>query len=251
MSLRIAIDTVKYRNDLNQFVYRLNADSSLLLKEEMRLLLRDIQRLTPPKTLAQGRKAIAGDLRRVAAPLDPDKIKYRPLARAVRNRDEQAIETIASKMKRGFWANRKLLRSENEMKSIHLAARNNRGRVKNDQGKMIMLRAWNKYAKEVQDRVAFARAGWLAAAHGVNVALSSWIEKHAGAAQGSYKAPTPNDLLIVGTNRSSKIPNYQATVEAAMRNRVNSLGKELKRLLDGGKTRRASLAHTEYGKAVD
>jgi hypothetical protein len=38
-------------------------------------------------------------------------------------------------------------------------------------------------------------------------------------------------------------------VEAAMKLRVNSLGKELKRIMDGGKSRRASLAGTKFGQA--
>lgn len=249
MSIRVQFDVVRYRNDLNGFVYKLGADSTQLLKEEMRLLLRDIERLTPPKTLAQGRKAIAGDLSRVAAPLDSSKIRFGPLSRAVAKKDQEAIKSITENMKRGFFKGRRFLATVGELKDAHLAARNSRGRVRNDQRNMALVGVWKKYTKEVQDRVAYTRAGWLAAAYGVGLQMSSWVTRHAGYAKGSYKQPTPQTLSISGTNRSSKIPDYQRVVEMAMRNRQYSLGKELKRLMDGGKTRRASLAHTEYGKA--
>lgn len=251
MSIRVQFDVVKYRNDLNQFVTRLNADSTLLLKEEMRLLLRDIQRLSPPKTLAQGRKAVAGDMNRVAAPLDADKIRFPRMAQAVRDRDEKAIRAIADNLKSGFFSKRKLLTSEAEMRTAHLAGRNNRGRVRKDQNNMAMLRLWKKYTTEIQQRVGYARAGWAQAAAGVGLRLPSWVSKHTGYVKGGYKAPTPSDLEIIGTNRSAKMPNYQSTVEAAMRLRVKSIGLELKRLLDGGKSRRASLAGTASGQAAE
>lgn len=251
MSIRVQFDVVKYRNDLNQFVTRLNADSTLLLKEEMRLLLRDIQRLSPPKTLAQGRNAVAKDMARLAAPLDPEKIKFPRMAEVVRKRDEKAIQSIANNMKGGFFMRRRLLTNDADMRTAHLAARNARGRVRRDQNNMALLRTWRKYTTEIQNRVGYARSGWAQVAAGVGLRLPSWVSRHTGYAKGGYKAPTPSDLEIVGVNRSVKIPNYQSTVEAAMRLRIKSIGLELKRLLDGGKSRRASLAGTASGQAAE
>lgn len=250
MSLSVKFDTVKYRNDLNRFVAELNADSVLLLKEEMRLLLRDIQTLTAPKTLAQGRKAVQGDLRRVAAPLDADRIKMPALKQAVAKRDLDAIAAITKNLRGSFFANRKLLSTEQEIQAAHLGARNNRGRVRRDLGNMVILKTWNRYAREVMSRVGYTRAGWFAAAQGAGLKLPSWISKHAAYSRGGYIAPTPAKLEIVGTNRSSKIPDYQRTVDAAMKLRAKSLGKELSRLISGGKSRRASLAGTQYGEAA-
>lgn len=249
-SISVKFDTVKYRNDLNQFVTKLNADSALLLKEEMRLLLRDIQRLTPPKTLAQGRKAVQRDLRRVAAPLDPEKIKMPALKEAVTKRDIDAIRAIAKNIKGQFFSNRKLLTSDSEMKTAHLSARTSRGRVRRDAGNMAILRIWNKYANEIMGRVGYTRAGWFAAAEGAGLKLPSWVSKHSAYARGGYVAPTPNKLEVVSINRSSKIPDYQNIVNAAIKLRGKSLGMELKRIMDGGKSRRASLAGTTFGEAA-
>ena len=249
MSLSVKIDTVRYRNDLNQFVEKLNADAQILLKEEMRLLLRDISRLTPPKTLAQGRKAVAGDVSRAVGSLDPEKIKWPEMKKAVIAKDVAAINAMTKNLKNGYFANRRLLTSIDQVAGAHISARNSRGRVRSDQGNMTFANIWRKYAKSVQDRVGYARAGWAAAAQGVGLNLPSWVARHAAYSKGTYKAPSAGTLEIVGTNRSAKIPNYQSVVDAAARMRVNSLGKELKRILDGGKSRRASLAGTKFGQA--
>ena len=98
MSLSVKIDTVRYRNDLNQFVEKLNADAQILLKEEMRLLLRDISRLTPPKTLAQGRKAVAGDVSRAVGSLDPEKIKWPEMKKAVIAKAKEVDKLCAARL---------------------------------------------------------------------------------------------------------------------------------------------------------
>ena len=48
MKLTFTINQARYRDALNTFVHELNADALVPLKEEMRLLLRDILFLTPP-----------------------------------------------------------------------------------------------------------------------------------------------------------------------------------------------------------
>lgn len=249
MSLRVTFDTSQYRNDINKFVDKLGADGQLLLKEEMRLLLRDIQRLTAPKTLAQGRKAVSGDIGKVAGALDAEKIKWPEMKQAVRDRDIPAIMALAQNTKQGYFAKRRLLTTPDQLAAAHISARNTRGRVRSDQNNMVFASIWKKYTKAIQDRVGYSRAGWATAAQGVGLTLPSWVARHAAYSKGSYKAPSNGSLQIVGTNRSAKIPNYQQTVDAAMRLRVKSIGSELKRLLDGGKSRRASLAGTTFGQA--
>lgn len=59
------LNTSIYQADINAMVYELGADAQKLLREEMRLLLRDIIALTPPKTFPQGRNAVATDLAKV------------------------------------------------------------------------------------------------------------------------------------------------------------------------------------------
>ena len=241
------IDEAGYRDALNQFVYRLNADGQLLLKEEMRLLLRDVVSFTPPKTMAQGRAAVYTDLARNAAPLDPQKIKMKRMAEVVRKRDVEAIQKIADNLKGGFFQRRTLLQTTDDIRAQHKKNRTRYGRIRKDMRNMALLSVWRKYTREVQDRVGFAKAGWLRAAEGVGLKLPNFVTRHAGNAPGQYIAPTPQKLVIESINRSSKIPNYDRTVAAATKRRVNSIKSELNRLLRGGKSRRGSFAGTATG----
>lgn len=243
-----SIDEAGYRNALNDLVVKLNADSQLLLKEEMRLLLRDVVSFTPPKTLAQGRKAVDRDLARNAAPLDAQKIKMPRMAEVVRKRDVEAIQKIADNVKGGFFKGRRLLQTTDDIRAEHKKNRTRYGRVRSDKRNMALLSVWRKYTREVQDRVGFAKAGWIRAAQGVGLKLPNFVTRHGANAPGGYVPPTPNRLVIESINRSSKIPNYERTVADATKRRVNSIKSEVARLLRGGKSRRGSLAGTAAGE---
>lgn len=65
MGLSIYFDTAKYRRDINELVKRFEIDAGELLKEEARLFVRDVTRLTPPARLSQGRNAVKRDISKV------------------------------------------------------------------------------------------------------------------------------------------------------------------------------------------
>lgn len=65
MGLSLQIDTAKYRNDINRLVARFEIDTGELLKEEARLFVRDVNRLTPPGSYSEGRNAVKRDINRV------------------------------------------------------------------------------------------------------------------------------------------------------------------------------------------
>ena len=107
MSLTLKFKTAQYRDSLNQFVTKLNADGVVLLKEEMRLLLRDILAFTPPtkspkgdevryNARQRGATAIENDMARLATPMDWKNIEMPALAKAVHKRDIAAIKAITS-----------------------------------------------------------------------------------------------------------------------------------------------------------
>ncbi len=245
---KFSIDEAGYRNALNDFVVKLNANGELLLKEEMRLLLRDVVSFTPPKTMAQGRKAVEADLKRNAEPLDWKNIQMPRFAEAIYRRDAEAIQKIANNLKGGFFRNRTLLKTVDEIRAEHKKNRTRYGRIRSDRRNMALLSVWRKYTREVQSRVGFAKAGWLRAAEGVGLKLPNFVTRHAGKAPGQYIAPTPQKMVIESINRSSKIPNYDRTVSDATKRRVNSIKSELNRLLRGGKSRRGSFAGTATGE---
>lgn len=251
MSLTIKFDEAAYRHALNQFVGKLNADAQTLLKEEMRLVLRDIVRFTPPKTLAQGRKAVAGDVTRAISPLDQTsfgraKEETRTRMRAmIAKRDNVGLQAAINAMGGRRWIVKAFSPSD------HTSKRNRYGRVRRSQFTLTTDESkLKRYLASVQRRVGLAKAGWNAAASAVGLRLPSWVRKH-GAMLGSYTPPTNGPSTeIVATNRSTKIPNYyERHVWPAVRSRVRSIQSELRRLVAGGKSRRASLAGTTTGES--
>ncbi len=91
-------------------------------------------------------------------------------------------------------------------------------------------------------------AGWIKAANLVGLTLPSFVSRHLNAPGNVIETVAPNFSITV-INRTSAIPNYQATVDAALRRRQASLISEANRILAGGKSRRGSFAGTATGSA--
>lgn len=259
VSLTIKFDTARYRNAMNQFVTQLNADGVILLQEEMRLLLRDVINLTPPtkspksdevkaNARQRGNSAVENDMRRLAAPLDWKNITHPGLAKAVYKRDIPAIMAITKNMG-GGWANKTVLPNVSAIQSAHLANRDRWGRVRRrGLNNLAFLNNWTSYTRTIKKRVGWTRAGWHTPAQALGLKLPGWVSRHNSYAPGGYYAPSPNRLAIEASNRSIKIPNYyERHVLPALRNRARSLASELRRIVAGGGSRRASLAHTAAG----
>lgn len=259
MKLTFALNQARYRDTLNTFVRGLKADADLLLREEMRLLLRDIVNLTPPtrspksdqvkrSAKQRGDSAVEADLSRVANPLDWKNIVNPRLAEAVYRRNETVMLAIMKNMKQ--YRNASILSDSSAIKASHLQNRNRYGRVRRKVlNQVAFFSDWESYTRTVKSRVGLARAGWLRAAEAVGLPMPNWVRRHSGYARGGFQPPTPNKLEIIATNGSVKIPDYQnKIVNAAMQARRASIESELRRLMSGGKTRRASFAQTPFGQ---
>lgn len=249
MKFTFEINKARYRDTLNEFVRVLGADAEKLLREEMRLFLREIIRFTPPKTNAQGRKAVEGDIQKAIGLLDQNSFGRAreevrlPMRELIRRRDNETLQEAMREMDGRYWIVKTFDKND------HISRRNRYGRVRRKSFVMTTDRtAYNRYVREVKGRVGYAKSGWLKAAEAVGLPLPSWVRRHAGYAKGGFEAPTANKLEIVARNGSVRIPNYERTVSSALNSRRMSVEKEFARLLRGGKTRRASLAGTTYSQ---
>jgi hypothetical protein len=277
MNLTLKFDQASYRHAMNRFVTELKADGVLLLKEEMRLLLRDIVKFTPPqKGHAQGRNAIKGDLfggKRKSGARYSSIGLFQRIGTSTLAVPERAQKSGAATYAVNLgWEGGKRVRiykkfwqpeaSVSQMRAFHKRFQDPRtgrvgfvsqsviGRHRVQDQMWVSNAAASAYFKLLADRVGLARAGWGSAAAAVGLRLPQWVSKHKGANLGSYSPPSPNNLQIVATNTSTKIPNYfERHVYPAMRSRVRSIQSELTRLLSGGKSRRGSLAGTAAGQA--
>lgn len=259
MTPTLTFNLAAHRHAMNQLVANLNANGRELLKEEMRLLLRDILQFTPPtrspksddvkQTARQrGQTAIENDMRRVAAPLFWKEIQIPELAEAVYRRDIPRIQAIIKNIP--AFKNRTIYTSVADLQAAHMRRRNRYGRVRGKADAVAFGSDWTKYTRTLKQRVGWTRAGWWKAAQALGVPLPKWVARHTSYAPSGYFAPRPSEMAITAINRSVKIPNYEARhVLPALNRRAKSLVSEAERLLAGGKSRRASFSGTSTGTA--
>lgn len=231
MQLQIKADTRQLENALYLLAREARVAPGVVIKEETGLLVRNIMQLTPPKNLAQGRKAIQGDLRRIVYPLDPSTITWEPLKQAVQKRDREAIAAI---LKNKRPPNMDLTRDATRMAQQHTKMRNKRGRVTRGVRPMLaaLARDANRYIRDVQSRVGWTKAGFVAALNAAGKTAPGWIQRHA-AASGTVVVHWGENPRVVATSLNNKIPGFQRVVDNAVKNRVITTGKKIQALIDG------------------
>lgn len=254
MDVFIKLDSLQYRAAIKRLITEKGADAKLLLKEESRLLIRDILKLTPPQTQDQGSRSVEMNLRRAFSPLDPANFKAmdsrlgKRIAKMIRAKDVAGLNMLFSKL--GGKLGGKQIVPLGSMAAIHRRLMNARGRVSKS-SYVALPQDFKAYLNMVKARVGWAKAGWEAAAVSVGLALPNYVSRHSGNSRGLGRcifSPAPK-LGVTLLNFSTKIPNYQSKVDAAVQMRYHSLVSEAKRILAGGQSRRGSFAGTATGAA--
>jgi hypothetical protein len=248
LNLTVKFNDTNLRAQLNEFVFKLKGDAVLLLKEESRLLLRDILKFSPPRAFQGPGKKFAGarqdvdyDLTLVAQPLDWKNIQEPRLAEAVQKKDLKLL-AILGRRSRGLIAGRTFL-SAADVKAVHYGARNGFGRVKSDQKRFMFLSDWRKYNRSVKGNIGLLQSGWSSAASALGQPLPNWVSRQTKK-KGKYTPATKTNLTSEMSNPMNQFPKYYRILEFAVSNRVKSLQAELKAILEGRGSRRESLKGT-------
>lgn len=177
-----------------------------LLRDQARLFVRDVLKLTPPRGRAaisesfnaqkrRGEKRVERDILKVFMPVSALKILSEPqnaslaesLGSAIRRQDWAVAEAILVRL--GFSS----IRVEPDA-TEHDQARDRRGQVNRRQRPTIILHVASvkKYIKAQLAHVGKTKAGWLLAANALGVPVPQWIRRHGGATPGLFRDETPN-----------------------------------------------------------
>ena len=84
MRLSVQVDTQSLSDSLHRLASVAREAPGIIIKEETKALVKNIWQLTPPKTYAQGRAAVQGDMSKLISPLNADTLKDKQMADAVR-----------------------------------------------------------------------------------------------------------------------------------------------------------------------
>lgn len=216
-------------------------DASTIIQDQARLLLKQVIKFTPPKSLAQGRRAVARDINKAATPYIDNHIQN-PILRqrwADITGDENWTYSNAELegILRDFgW---KTARVETWHPSLHTRVRNSRGRVGRNQNIFVLeLSEWKRYVKDIQSRVGRMIAAWAATYVKLGGTVPTWIEKHlAGGVRGGIIASTlgtgTDKPSITFTNRARGIRQIERRFADALRVRGEAITKHIKGVLSG------------------
>jgi hypothetical protein len=231
MKLSVQVDT----GDLEAKLYLLAKEArvapGVVIKEETKGICRQIMQLTPPRNLAQGRKAVFGDLSRIVYAPRADEVKWAPLAKATKARDVAVATALyAAKRSPRFT----FTSGTAEIRAQHLRMRNHRGRV--NKGVKTFLAAFSsdarKYISEVQSRVGWAKASFARTLIAAGGTVPSWIGRLATAA-GTVVANFGENPSVTAIGFNVKIPGYQKLVDTAVKTRERITQRKIDRIVAG------------------
>ncbi len=232
MSLRV--DDSRLNRAIGRYVAQLGLDARDVIKTQMRLLLQQAIKFTPPNTLAQGRKAVERDIQRaVQLPTDAGLSKFifgvrdenlrNQLVAAIQAGDKQKFDLLF----RIAVGNR--FEVVDFDPHLHQSVRNNRGRVTRRYNRVsLQVKQWEAYIKKGQGRVGRMRSGWLPALRAVGGTAAAWIARHAktpGVYQNNLDAQNPS---FTATNIAQGVGHYAHHYRNALRARLKAIAADLK-----------------------
>ena len=240
--IEVKVDTRGLEKALHNLAAEARVAPGLVIKEETRAIVRNIMQLTPPKTYAQGRAAVASDMRKIAVPmsdefttgdlgLEGENSWKARMREAVAARDHVAIEALMRNSKHRYFQGRTVVQSRDALAQAHRSNRSPRGRT-------YRLRHlayggdWKAHLKTIQERVGWAKSGWVAIADRAGLRTPGWLRRLA-AVSGAATANFGVNPGVTAVNYNVKIPNYQQTVSAAVRNRTRVTERKILRIIQG------------------
>lgn len=204
------------------------------LYQEWPLLLEKVIAFTPPKTLAQGRAATAGDLAKTMRPFDPKAIRSKKLRKIVDEMDVKAFNILAQRVKSGPMAGAQAIRFS---EAAHTGQRDRRGRVRSTSLNRVILgdnaKLLTRYRDKLLKRVGWAKAGWLTAYYAVGGSRApSFVARH-GQGSGGVIDDHANELnpSITAINRTpwaSRKDEGARIIRDAILSRANAIETKIK-----------------------
>ena len=197
----------------------------------------EVIRLTPPKTYAQGRKAVARDINRAIFGMNPAKIVSPRFKELIDRHDVAGIRAILRNAQDSWLSNFELVHFSPE---FHTAVRDKRGRVQ--RSKRVFTGDFHehtRYVRLVQGRVGSLKAWWAPSAAILGNPIPAWVSKHVppGNAVVNDLSDKVNPRIVMinagkGTDRISK-----AVLASAIRRRTARMNKDVDQILQGRASR--------------
>jgi hypothetical protein len=229
MNLSFQVDTGGLEEKLYLLGKEAGAAPGVVFKEETKQIAQQIVKLTPPRNLAQGRRAVATDLSRIVWAPEPDTIKWAPLKEAFEKKDAAKAAALLAKTGKTF------VTDTGPIAAQHLKMRTSRGRINRGVKPFLVAFAGTamRYVKDVQSRVGWAKGGWARTLIAAGATVPSWIARHASQAGTVIANFGPNNPSVTAIAYDVKIPRYQQIVDTAVKTRERITQMKIDRIVSG------------------
>lgn len=214
--------------------------AATIFADESRLFLKQIIRLTPPKTQKQGEAAIQGDLLKLFTPINEDMLNTIGSEHGLSAIDAW-ITTSGGERKELDW--RKIDPTGEGMAAFHNANRNARGRTYNRKQQrgdkwyspyVVAFQDFAAYREKIFARVGRRKAAWAKSFVGLGGKVSRWFDPDKKGLKGEFhNSVDPTHPRIVMINRAPGISQDLHFVRGAMRVRYQAIGKRMRLVLSG------------------
>ena len=197
MKAEIITDVTSYRREVERYAALTGTSLKEAMEESVAILAGTLARKFPPKSLAQGRKAIRNDLKRIFTPVDKNIVAEWEMNEGLGIYTNQTGHVFKTKTGAIYAVDGELHRpnaSMREMNAHHLKYRDSRGRVTRAGSRTRDIGRWrfvdkmhvktstfNAYVKFVSESVGSLKSGWALATYRFKGAkeLPGWIRRHA------------------------------------------------------------------------
>lgn len=210
-SVQFLIEEARWRTQIDKFSQATGRTGRDFLRQRFRLLMEQVIKFSPPRNLAQGRKAVARDINRAVSVFGVDRITDPRLKQIWSRRDYPAFNAFAAALRQPWSA-------APFSPDLHEKQRNARGIVRRRSRRVFVLGradtgALRGYVRKKQANVGIARSGWLAGLFGVSNSVGwgqpSWVTRH-GIRFGAFNdwSAHPDDPTLEAVNRSPWARRY-------------------------------------------
>lgn len=222
----------------DEFAYRLQRLRDLVrkglvdpelgtLSKQAQLLSEHCMRLTPPKSVGQGKRRVKFDLNKIFHPVAVSDLNSKGLRKIVRIGDAQAWDAFARRVQRGPFAQTTAVEPSRD---LHRANRDRRGRARKT--KFVTLYPQQSTLRDMirakQEKVGWARAGWLRGYLALGgTRAPDWVMRHAPGSGTFTDGRTLPDNPMVAVYNTTDWARYhdeaRRVVSDAMRARARAM----------------------------
>jgi hypothetical protein len=229
------LSLVDLERSIRRYVDDLGLELPGVVKRTFRLIMRDVNSITAPKTNAQGRKAVARDVNRAIYLLDPDKVTSIAVRNAILKKDYSLIEKLFKRKKSGKWSQMKVVPFSGQH---HANVRDARGRVQRPKLVATPDKTEHRmYIKRIQGHVGHLRSGWMKGLREAGLNVPTWISRHSGG-EGTISVKLAAMNPVISTTHNDKNSALsRRLVNSTIEKRAKTMQRDVDQVLRGRTSR--------------